>query len=60
MYAKYIQYVPYSPYTLHTLRTKFRHVTFSYYSLSHSSIGSIIAHATFTNSLSSALSSCDT
>jgi len=33
---------------------------FAYHSLSHSSIGFIVACATSTNSLSSALSSCDT
>jgi len=33
---------------------------FAYHSSSHGSIGSIVAHATSTNSLSSALSSCDT
>jgi len=32
----------------------------SYHSSSHGSIGSIVAHAASTNSLSSALSSCDT
>jgi len=41
-------------------RTKFRHVTFGYYSLSYGLIGSIMACASSTNSLSSALSSCDT
>jgi len=61
MYVLYVLYI----YTIHIpriLRTTSYNLSynFAYHSLSHSSIGSIMAHATSTNSLSSALSSCDT
>jgi len=47
---------------LHILRTTLYNLLcdFSYYFLSYGLIGFIVVCATFTNSLSSALSSCDT
>ena len=60
MYAKYIQYIMRSLYTSPILRTEFRYIIFGYHSSSHSLMGFIVARATFTNSSSSTLSSCDT
>jgi len=57
MYVLYIMYIG----TLGTLGTQgTSSCDFAYHSSSHGLIGSIVARATFTNSLSSALSSCDT
>jgi len=60
LYARYIRYVRYSLCTSRTLCTEFRYMTFGYQSSLYNLISSNVAHATFTNSLSSALSSCVT
>ena len=58
MYVLYILYVGVQcVYRVYCVQ---RHVTFSYQSSSHGLIGSIMARATSTNFLSSALSSYDT
>jgi len=61
MYMLYILYI-YTIYIPHILRTTLCDLLydFTYHSLSHGLIGSIIVHATSTNSLSSALSSYNT
>jgi len=54
--VKYIMFLCTEPHAY----TKFLLYNLSYYSSSHSLIGSIMAHATSTNSLSSTLSSYNT
>ena len=56
MLVKYVTYL----YTELHAYTELSLYDFGYYSLLYSLTGSIVACATFTNSLSSALSSCDT